>query len=319
MTGRPKGWLQQALTEHLGLKAIAVIASVGLFIIVRGTEDAQTSVPVDVVALLPPPNTPKMLVSEIPDEVRVTLRGSRSVLNTVRREGVQPIQMDLRDTSAHFYYFDPEELALPAGLSIVQIAPAAVPLTWVDRDERTIAVEPALEGALADGLVLRGTPTAEPRAVRLRGPASEVNRLRTVRTEAVDIASLGPGTHERRVPLVPPPEHTIYPDTVSVVVRLHIDEQEGTRLLEASEISVVGGVLTLRPDRVRVRVTGARVAVEALDPSLIVPWVDASAFDPARGAQSLAVQLRGLPEGLSATALPAEVLAGVPAARPNQR
>lgn len=104
-----KSFLMRALTDHLGLKLVALVASVGLFVIVRGTEDAQISISVDVVALLPPPSTERMLVSEIPDEIRVTLRGSRSVLNAVRRDGMQPIQMDLRDASAHFYYWNKYE------------------------------------------------------------------------------------------------------------------------------------------------------------------------------------------------------------------
>ena len=79
-TPAKKSFLMRALTEHIGLKLVALVASVGLFVIVRGTEDAQISISVDVVALLPPPSTERMLVSEIPDEIRVTLRGSRSVL-----------------------------------------------------------------------------------------------------------------------------------------------------------------------------------------------------------------------------------------------
>lgn len=307
-----KSFLMRALTEHIGLKLVALVASVGLFVIVRGTEDAQISISVDVVALLPPPSTERMLVSEIPDEIRVTLRGSRSVLNAVRRDGMQPIQMDLRDANAHFYYFEQEELELPAGASIVQIAPAAVPLTWVDRAERRVRVDPVFEGEVAEGNLLVGS-VVDPSNVQIRGAASEVRRIEVVRTQPVDLTELGPGRHQRRVPLTALPDHVTYVDTVSVVVTVTVEEEEGSRNFEDLEVSVMGGEpVALRPARVDVRLRGPRARIDDLHPRRVVPFVDVSALDPDRGAQPLAVQIRGLPDGIVGTPDPAEVLA-VPA------
>ncbi|GAB5550018.1 MAG: CdaR family protein [Sandaracinaceae bacterium] len=311
-TPAKKSFLMRALTEHIGLKLVALVASVGLFVIVRGTEDAQISISVDVVALLPPPSTERMLVSEIPDEIRVTLRGSRSVLNAVRRDGMQPIQMDLRDANAHFYYFEQEELELPAGASIVQIAPAAVPLTWVDRAERRVRVDPVFEGEVAEGNLLVGS-VVDPSSVQIRGAASEVRRIEVVRTQPVDLTELGPGRHQRRVPLTALPDHVTYVDTVSVVVTVTVEEEEGSRNFEDLEVSVMGGEpVALRPARVDVRLRGPRARIDDLHPRRVVPFVDVSALDPDRGAQPLAVQIRGLPDGIVGTPDPAEVLA-VPA------
>ncbi|MEQ9646743.1 MAG: CdaR family protein [Sandaracinaceae bacterium] len=311
-TPAKKSFLMRALTEHIGLKLVALVASVGLFVIVRGTEDAQISISVDVVALLPPPSTERMLVSEIPDEIRVTLRGSRSVLNAVRRDGMQPIQMDLRDANAHFYYFEQEELELPAGASIVQIAPAAVPLTWVDRAERRVRVDPVFEGEVAEGNLLVGS-VVDPSSVQIRGAASEVRRIEVVRTQPVDLTELGPGRHQRRVPLTALPDHVTYVDTVSVVVTVTVEEEEGSRNFEDLEVSVMGGEpVALRPARVDVRLRGPRARIDDLHQRRVVPFVDVSALDPDRGAQPLAVQIRGLPDGIVGTPDPAEVLA-VPA------
>ena len=311
-TPAKKSFLMRALTEHIGLKLVALVASVGLFVIVRGTEDAQISISVDVVALLPPPSTERMLVSEIPDEIRVTLRGSRSVLNAVRRDGMQPIQMDLRDANAHFYYFEQEEMELPAGASIVQIAPAAVPLTWVDRAERRVRVDPVFEGEVAEGNLLVGS-VVDPSSVQIRGAASEVRRIEVVRTQPVDLTELGPGRHQRRVPLTALPDHVTYVDTVSVVVTVTVEEEEGSRNFEDLEVSVMGGEpVALRPARVDVRLRGPRARIDDLHPRRVVPFVDVSALDPDRGAQPLAVQIRGLPDGIVGTPDPAEVLA-VPA------
>ena len=91
------------------------------------------------------------------------------------------------------------------------------------------------------------------------------------------------------------------------------EEEEGSRNFEDLEVSVMGGEsVALRPARVDVRLRGPRARIDDLHPRRVVPFVDVSALDPDRGAQPLAVQIRGLPDGIVGTPDPAEVLA-VPA------
>ena len=310
-----RGWLRSALTENLALKAVALAASIGLFVIVRGTEDAQISVAVDVVALLPPPSTRKMLTSEIPSEVRVTVRGSRSVLNALRRDGLPPMQMDLRDADERFFYFEQEELELPAGASIVQIAPAAVPLTWVDRSERRVPIAVVMDGEVAEGHTV-ASYIVEPTAVLVRGAVSELNRLQQLRTEAVDLTGLTAGTHRRRVPLTPLPEHVTYVDTVAVVAQLVVDETVTVRVYDELEVAVTGGSnVVLRPTHVRVSVEGPRSRVADLDSRRVIPFVDVTGLNREQGAQPVPVGVRPLPDGLVASPEPSEVLV-VPERRP---
>ncbi len=308
-----KSFFARAVTENLGLKILALACAIGLFVIVRGTEDAQMSVPVSVVALMPPASSNRMLISDIPDEVRVTLRGSRSVLNAVRRGGLTPIQMDLRDTSAHFYYFAQEGFELPAGASIVQIAPSAVPLRWVERAERTLPVEPLLEGEVGDGFVLTAA-TVEPSSVRVQGAAAEVNRLEEVRTAAVDVGNLRAGRHERRVPLGLLPEHVSYDHTDrTALVTITIEEEVGSRTFQDVDVAVVGATdVHVRPEQVNVVVRGPRARVQDLHPRRLVPFVDVTGLEAGRGAQPVQVQLRSPPEGMTFTIEPAEVLVTLP-------
>src|SRR6478609_5916422 len=85
------------LTENVGLKAMSLVVAVFLFSVVRGAEKAQRSVLVDVVAVLPPETVPRILTSDLPAKVRLTLRGSRSLLNSVRTDDLGPIQLDLSE------------------------------------------------------------------------------------------------------------------------------------------------------------------------------------------------------------------------------
>lgn len=302
------GVIRQALTENIGLKLLALAASIGLFVIVRGTTDEPGVVDVDVVALPPPPDSPRMLISQVPTKVRVTLRGSESVLESVRREGLPDIQIDLRDPNQHFYTFDADQIEVRAGLSVEHIAPPSIPLTWVDRADSRPPVIPTLEGELPDGLSVVSR-SVEPRRIHIRGAAPEIERLSELRTTPIDISELGAGSHDEAVSLAPLPPHVEYVDTPSVTVRIVIEEEEGVRTFRELDVTVVGAAdASTRPERVSVVVSGPRARVDALDPIRFVPYVDATTVDLTRGAIPVPVHVRGVPDGLRAVAEPGEVL-----------
>src|SRR5690349_4791120 len=122
--------LTRAFTENVGLKLLALALSLMLFSLVHSDVDAQRSIVLDVVALLPPPSSGKMLISDLPAQVKVTLRGSRSRLSTLARGELAPIQMDLRDASSGYYYLDPRQVDLGSNVRVLEITPSMVPLTW---------------------------------------------------------------------------------------------------------------------------------------------------------------------------------------------
>ena len=274
---RPKESLLRTLVfENFGLKVFSIVASLALFSIVRGAEDAQRSVFVDVVATVPDAASGRILLSDIPDRVRITLRGSNALLNSIHRDDIPPILVSLEDAQARIYYLDAERIEVPAGVEIVQIAPATIPLQWADRAQRTLPVEPTIDGHPPPGMMLAGEPQARPATVTITGPAPEISPLDHVTTDPITVAGLEIGMHERRVALMRLPPHSEYEGEPSVTVQLEIAPQIAERSVVRLEVAVVGGtVRELRPNRVRVRLRGAPDVLDALDPHGIVPYVDA--------------------------------------------
>jgi YbbR domain-containing protein len=309
--GRDGGLLRKLVFENLGLKVLSIVASLALFSIVRGAEDAQRSVFVDVVALLPDASSNRILLSDIPDRVRVTLRGSRALLNSIRRDDIPPVQVTLDDTRARIYYFDPERIEVPAGVEILLIAPTTIPLQWADREQRTLPVQPTLDGRPAPGLMLAGPPEVRPATAEVSGPAPEITPLDHVSTDPINLAALEVGRHERRVSLMRLPPHAEYLGESQVTVTLEIAAQIAERVVPRVDVVVVGGhVRDLRPGRVRVRLRGSPQTLDAMDAPSIVPYVDVSQLDPALGAQSVPVRVRGVPDGVELVGVePPDVLA----------
>lgn len=308
---RQESFLRNLFLENVGIKAVSLAAAMTLFWIVRGSEDAQRSVFVDVIAVLPPPTANEMLTTELPAKVRLTLRGSRSLLNNVRADTLSAVQVDLREPGAVVYYFEPERFELPSGIEITEIAPESITLAWADRATRTVAVRPRVSGTVDPGLMLVGDPTVRPATVTIRGAAPDIAILDALRTDPIDITGLPAGRHERRVELALPVGHLEIVDDSVVSVTLEIAPEIAERAIPRQEISITGGTLReLRPNRVRILLRGSPSVLDALDAPSIVPYVDASALNPELGTQPILVRVRGVPEGVELVGVePEEVLA----------
>lgn len=308
---RARNAVIRAFTEDWGLKLLALGLSVALFSLVHGDVDAQRSIYVDVVALLPPPESGKMLVSEVPAQVKVTLRGSRSKLSGLSRDDLSPLQLDLRGATSGAYYIDPNLLDVGSGIRVLDITPSSLSLTWAATAEKRVAVQVQLEGAPHKGTQV-GTVEVSPPYVTLRGPEGVLQTLSTVSTEPVSLVGLGPGRHTRRVPLQPLPQHVTVLEDSSVEAVVPIVPVVGERTLRRLEVATMGEtVVTVRPDVVSMRLRGPEDALDEIDPRAIVPYIDASLAPPS-GTRAIDVQVRGLPAGVEvAEIIPASVLVGI--------
>ncbi|MFI5306746.1 MAG: YbbR-like domain-containing protein [Polyangiales bacterium] len=306
---RARSGLTRLLTDNLALKAMSIGLSILLFALVHSDVDAQRAIYLDVVALLPPPSSGQMLISELPAQLKVTLRGSRSKLSTLSRDQMLPVQLDLRHASSGTYYIDPHTIDVGSNIQVVEIAPSVVPLTWVAAAEKRVSVQVELEGELDSGYSLRGEAQAEPSFVTLRGPQKRLESLDTVSTDPVTLLNLRPGNHRRRVSLMALPEHVTYVEDTSVEVKLTVVPRLAERSFKRIPIAVAGDARMLpRPDHAEVTLRGPRQVLDEIEPDLIVPYVDAPVGSTEPGS-TVEVSLRGVPDGVEIVrVLPASVL-----------
>ena len=196
--------LRRVFTHEPGLKLFALVLAIVMFSVVQGAEDAQRSIWVDVVALTPSERSTKILTTELPDRVRLIIKGSRSLINSVRPETLPPVQIDLTSGELSRYSFLDQEFELPAGVSISMIDPASIPVRWAERAERSIPIVPRFSGKLASGLSL-GSASTDPVKAVVTGPSTEVDPINSAYTREIDLGDFGVGRHVRRVNLERPP------------------------------------------------------------------------------------------------------------------
>lgn len=302
-------WCIDACTKNAGLKLLSLVFAVAIFSLVSGAEDAQRSVFVGVVALLPPTSDDRVLVNDLPDRVRLTLRGSRSVLNAMTDRDLAPVQIDLRGTQADHYYFDLADFDIPSGFTIVQLAPASLPLRWAKRMQRFVPIEVRSVGKLPNGLTLDGPPSAEPSSVLVSGAEPQLLALQSISTEAMDISRLRIGSQVRTVQLLPPPPHSQYlsSPTVRVTLSVQIAPEEVTFAAQkvvplvgsVGESATSGGSLArFRPSVVDVTLRGSAATIAKVSATSLVVGVDLQSLEGRVGNFSLPVQIQGLPNNV---------------------
>jgi YbbR domain-containing protein len=289
--------LPRLITRNFGLKLLALSLSLMLFSLVHSDVDAQRTIFLPVVQTVPPATSGKMLISPLPAQVKVTLRGSRSKLSSLSRDELAPLQIDLTDTSQRYYYFDPNAIDVGSNVRVIEISPAMVALDWAVAGERRIPVHVQLEGELERGYALEGDVEVNPGSITLRGPEKVLEGINTVSTEPMSLIGLGLGKHTRRVPLEPAPGNVTYIEDTAVEVRLSVRPMLAERTFKRLEVACLGDAqVEVRPERVDVTLRGAQELLASLEPDALVPYIEPW---PGLGAGTrlYEIKLRGVPEG----------------------
>jgi YbbR domain-containing protein len=283
-------------TGNLGLKASALGLAILMFSLVHGAEDMERNVYVGVVVQPPADAQNMILVTEVPDRVRVRLKGSRARLNAIRQENLPPVDVSLKTKDESRYYLEKEIFDLPTGVSVMQVVPPSLVFKWVPRAIRELPVEVSLDGKLSAGLEWAGEPEVFPETMRVDGPRDVVNSMRTVRSMEIDVTELEDGVVQREVPLVGAPANTTFGDQ-TVLVTLRVQPKMKERVLSPLRVEAEGVVpRALRPRAITARIRGPEAIVDQLNPASVLAIVNLSDVPLKKGALAVPVELRGLPD-----------------------
>jgi YbbR domain-containing protein len=217
-----RGLLARMVLENYPLKLLAMGLAVALYLFVHDDDSAQRQLNCDVVATLPPSTANRVLTSDPPRAVQLTLRGPRSRLIALKQTDFEPIQMDLRTYDQAMYVFDARSIALPNSVQLVQISPSRVPLSWQPRAQREVPVRVELIGQLRRGLDARVLDVAGASSVVISGPRAAVDHATGLVTHEANVAGLLAGTHSVSTVLKPLADHLSYVTTPEPNVRVEV-------------------------------------------------------------------------------------------------
>lgn len=251
--------LRATLRENWGLKLLSLAFAVLLWMYVVGENRSEVSLSLPLELTRVPSDV--VIVSRVPEAIRVRLNGPRSLLAGVSPAQV-PVRLDLEGIQPGISGFEilPSRLNLPRGVEVTYISPSVITLEADVRARKTVPVKPRVRGAPADGFEVTEA-RVEPPQVEVEGSERVLRQLKDVPTDFLDVSGLQGGATL--------PVGLAFPDpTIRAVgkgqvrVDVVVQEMRGEREFVQVPVRVPEGFRAV-PGEVNVRVEGGLRALSA--------------------------------------------------------
>ena len=247
--------------SNFGLKVLAIIIAVGLW--VAGHRDVERAVEVPVEFRNIPSDL--MVMDNRVDYVVLRLSGPRTLVSTLDADDLK-MGLDLHDArpGSVSYPLGSNSFNVPRGVTVARITPPVVHLRLEPVIKRTLPVtvrfvnKPPPGQKIAEALV-------EPERVSVLGPADEVRKLVSVETVAIDLEESRSAV-KRKVRLATDGKpFSFSPDQVEITLTL--GEEEISRTFGSIDVDAKGftGEYTVSPRSVHLQLFGPRSIIEKLE------------------------------------------------------
>jgi YbbR domain-containing protein len=180
--------MKKLFFENIGLKIAAVLLSIALWVFVtsRGQSEISVDVPLEF------QNIPAGLeiVNRTVKTVGLTVKGQDRFVKNIRPSDIG-VSVDLSKAKKgeNVFYIHRADIKLPHSASVTSIEPSNVKVIMGETIAKTVKVLPLITGAPERGYYVKSVEVT-PRTVVVEGIKSEVARIKTVRTEPLDVTGL---------------------------------------------------------------------------------------------------------------------------------
>jgi YbbR domain-containing protein len=290
--------------RHFGLKLLSIALAGAIWIGVgdQRTGERTMRVPLEY------HNMPAQLelMASPPDSVEIRLRGpSGTIGRLMPGEVVAVLDLTPARSGTRLFHLLADEVRVPYGVTVSQVNPAAVPLTFEPSTKRTVPVVPVVDGEPAPGFRV-GRILASPEQVAIVGPTSHVVGIPSATTEPVSVAGAAAVVVDRvTIGVANELVRLDQPQSANVTVEI-IPIAEDKRLervpVQARGLAT-GHAVTIEPASVVVVLRGARARLAPL--TTATAYVDVTGV--AAGRYSLPVKVEPIADIQVAAIEPATV------------
>ena len=176
--------MRKLLLENMGMKVAAVVMAITLwfFVTSRGQSEVLMDVPIEL------KNIPSGFesVRQGIKTVSVSIKGQERLLRNMKPAAVR-VHVDLSKAKKGkgTYYINNEDVKLPSTMTVTNISPSSVIVALEETVIRTAPVQAVVLGT--PKRIFVGSVEVNPREMTIEGARSEVSRIKSLRTEPVDI------------------------------------------------------------------------------------------------------------------------------------
>ena len=278
--------------SNLGLRILAVVLAVGLWVFVNSAERGsveQLTVPINY-STLP---QGMVIVNRPATSVKVEITGPRSLLSLLDPERLT-LKIDLRSIAAGQSEFKiyPSMFNVGRNTAVTSISPDSLSLDIDRMVTRDVPVHLAVEDRVAPGYTISSVDITPPN-VTVVGPSRYVAPLTSVNTEPFDLKGLTSDTN--RSVEITPPDPSLGLSTGHVEARVNVTQAITDRQIR-SEVEVKDSDFKYRvePKQATLTIRGPALKLAGLAPKGLA-YVDADGLAP--GSHELPLQVT-VPDGM---------------------
>jgi hypothetical protein len=183
------------LTHNLRLKLLALAIALVMWVFVVGQDKAEMTVEVPVEITGIPADM--VVADDVVNKVYARISGPGTLVRRAAAQRmVQRVTLAGMGLGEHVFQIVPEDLRLPAGVSVIRVSPARFMITLAAKVSREVQVRPALKGELADGFEVFEI-NLKPQKVTVSGTQKDVDNVDWIWTIRMDVTGLKSSTSMR--------------------------------------------------------------------------------------------------------------------------
>ena len=277
-------WLKEFFFDNLSLKLASLLCAIILWIFVS-TGQSQSEIPRNV--LLELKNIPEDLtrVSDVTNSITIKLSGPKNLLRNIKDEDLS-YAVDLTSAKSGlstFKFFPNRFKGLPTGVRVTDIEPSQISIQLARTTEKIVPVQIVTRGEPAAGYIV-GEKRATPAFIKVNGAEGEIDRLKSVPTEIIDIEGQAVNIH-KKVDLDLVGRHIMIPgDIKNVEIAIDIVPKLESKTFRQVPINVINTdyAAIVRPQYMDLKIEGPESTINTLVTDQIKLVVDASELEPGR-------------------------------------
>jgi YbbR domain-containing protein len=177
--------VKKSVFDNLPLKIAAVLLSLVLWLYVtsRGQSEISLDVPVEFASI------PRGLeiVNHSVRTVTINVKGQERLIKNLRTSDIRvSVDMEKAKAGDMFYPIRTDDILLPSSLVVSSVNPSSVRIRMEETAQKTVRVFPVIAGEPHSRYYVK-TIVVKPPVVTVEGIRSEVMKVKSMRTELVDI------------------------------------------------------------------------------------------------------------------------------------
>ena len=290
------------LSRNWGLKIISLVLAIGTWYYAVGEENIEVT---RVIPLKIQMANAQMTVSEISTKVvQVTLSAPRTLIVNLASQDIQAVHKigpEIKTSGAYSFRLETSEIRVPNfQIRVIKIVPETVTVKLDELIVQKLEIQPDFIGEPAIGYkLLTDELRMDPNAILTQGPKDVLAKMKSAKTEPVDLVGRIRSFHRTAEVKLPPGVKAMSESLVDVYIpiREEFGEKEfkdvPVRILRAPAAS---GVVDLSPDKVSFALKGSKLYLEKLTPETLLVYVDLGSLK--KGNYELPLQVV-LPENVN--------------------